>query len=194
MSSVARILGEIFLDGNPFLAPADSHHLSAVSHHRPLPPFPTLARTAPAHVGIYRGRSARPIVSSFAAEKEVMSGCPGADHTWVDGKAQWSPIVTPSGRSVVARPIVSSFAAEKEVISGCPLGREQAGLSADRIRFRPVSDQCQTGVRRPVSCHSPSSPRPCRVHVSDAHAQSHVGFAEKCRMSDLRSVISGAQP
>ena len=53
-------------------------------------------------------------------------------------------------------------------------------------RFRPVP--CRT--RSP--CHSPSSP-PSTVHVTMSHvrfAESHVGFAEKCRMSDLRSVIS----
>ena len=61
-----------------------------------------------------------------------------------------------------------------------PLGRERAGLPADRIRFRPVSDQCQTsaacricGVHVTVSCRKQHSP--CH-HVRSA--ESHVGFAE----------------
>ena len=70
------------------------------------------------------------------------------------------------------------------------LDLSRTGLSADRIRFRPVSDQCQTSVSSPMHspCHSPSSPPCTSVHVIMSHVRfldSHVGCTEvvsSCRM------------
>ena len=79
----------------------------------------------------------------------------------------------------------SSFDQRREKdqsVAACPgrfergrvLGREQAGLSADRIRFRPVPDQFQTGFR----------PVPGRMH-SPCH--SVISVAQSCRMHSVSS-------
>ena len=56
------------------------------------------------------------------------------------------------------------------------LGRERAGLSADRIRFRPVPDRCQTSrVRWSVST--------CRMH------RVHVTVSPDAQSCGMHSVI-----
>ena len=66
----------------------------------------------------------------------------------------------------------------------CKLGRERAGLSADRIRFRPVSDQCRMSDFWTV--YVTVLFRLCTVHVIvSCPMHSHVACTVSCRMHSV---------